>query len=530
MLVAAGGLSLTASCQDFLDVNTNPNAPETVAANLYLSPMLHWMVTGQHWDGRCTGQFTQQLTQTVKSTYAMMGPNYNTDTCGQEWRDVYWTFGQNLIDMMEIAQREERWDILGAGYVIKAWGWQELTDAHGEIIVREAFNQTTFDFHYDEQAFVYEEVQQLLDSAIVYLERTDGAVDQSYMARGDKMYDGDRTRWLKFAHALYAINLSHYNNKAEYDPAAVIEHVDESFTSGADDALWSFPNTQNDDRNFLGPTRGNFASYRQTRFVVALMDGTVFGAPDPRLTRMLVPAPDGQYRGLDPNEDRPYEALPVDERPMNPYGYVATPPANSPGVYVFADEVRLPALTYAQMQFVKAEAAYHAGNKALALQAYREGISAHIDFVNARNRDDDQQVTQIPTAEKDAFLADTRIVPTDPNALTLQQIMSQKYIAQWAWAFNELWMDMRRYHYTDTDPVTGEAIYPGFELPLTLHSFNSGEPVYRLRPRYNSEYVWNEAGLAEIGALDLDYHTRPIWIVCPGTGPQAPGEFCDLTP
>ena len=38
-------------------------------------------------------------------------------------------------------------------------------------------------------------------------------------------------------------------------------------------------------------------------------------------------------------------------------------------------------------------------------------------------------------------------------ALTLTHIMTQKYIAQWAWAHVELWMDMRRYHYVDIDPA-----------------------------------------------------------------------------
>lgn len=519
-LAVAGALMTTAACEDWLDVNTNPNGPETVSANLYLSPMLHWLATGQQWDGRCTAQFSQMLVQSTSSGiwshYASMGPNFNTDNCGQQWRDVYWTFGQNLIDMMEIAQGEERWDILGAGYLIKAWGWQELANIHGEIVIREAFDQTRFDFSYDPQEFAYEEVRRLLDSAIVYLGRTDGAVDAAYMARGDKMYNGDRTRWLKLAHALYAINLSHYNNKTTYDPAAVISHVDASFTSNADDALWSFPNTQNDDRNFLGPTRGNFTAFRQTQFIVGLMNGTQLGAVDPRMTRMLVPAPDSQYRGVDVNQlPNPLTAIPVAQRPMNPYRYVGTPPADAPGLYLFANRVRAPLATYAQLQFVKAEAAYHAGQRAVALQAYRNAIGAHIDFVNERNREDNQQATQISAAERTAFLNNTAIVPTDPAALTLQMIMSQKYIAQWAWAFNEAWMDLRRYHYTDADPETGERIFPGFDPPLTLDSRNSGRVVYRLRPRYNSEYVWNAAGLDAIGGLALDYHTKPLWIVTP---------------
>ena len=130
--------------------------------------------------------------------------------------------------------------------------------------------------------------------------------------------------------------------------------------------------------------------------------------------------------------------------------------------------------------------------------------------------DDNQQTTQISAAEKAAFLADTRIVPTDPNALTLQKIMSQKFIALAYWGYNEQWMDMRRYHYTDVDPKTGERIYPGYDIPLQLPAENAGKPIYRLLPRFNSEFVWNQAGLAEIGGLDTDYHTRPTWIVTPG--------------
>ena len=164
-LAAAGVVGLTASCQDFLDVNTNPNAPETVAANLYLSPMLHWMATSPLWDGRATAEYTQMMSQDDVSAYDTHGPNYNTDFGGQVWRDVYWSLGQNLIDMMEIAQDEERWDILGVGYTLKAWGWYALTSLHGEIIISEAFDQTKFNFGYDSQEFAYEEIQRNLDSA-----------------------------------------------------------------------------------------------------------------------------------------------------------------------------------------------------------------------------------------------------------------------------------------------------------------------------------------------------------------------------
>jgi hypothetical protein len=169
-------------------------------------------------------------------------------------------------------------------------------------------------------------------------------------------------------------------------------------------------------------------------------------------------------------------------------------------------------MTYAELQFVKAEAALRSGNAALARTAYINGISSHIDFVNARNLDAGQTPPQITAAEKAAFLADTNIVPA---TVTRSHIMSQKYIALWGWGHNELWMDMRRYHYTDIDPVSGTQVFRGFTPPTALYVDNAGKIVQRIRPRYNSEYVWNQASLSVIGGLATDYHTVPLWITLP---------------
>lgn len=513
-VLLAGALTVVNGCSDYLDVNSNPNAPETAAANLYLSPMLHWMVTTPQYDGRVIGDYTQQwmLPTTGYYVWDIMGFSPGSDLGGEQWKAAYWELGENLVDMNAKAQAEQRWDLLGVGMVLKAWGWEATTDLHGEIIIKEAFDQTKLTFDYDTQEYAYGEIKRLLDSAIVLLNRTDGAVDANYLGRTDIIYKGDRTKWLKLAYGMLAMNLNHYTNKASYKPADVIAAVDKSFTSEADDALETYPATNNDDTNFLGRTRGNFNSYRQTRFVLGLMDGTQFGGTvDPRMTRMLSPAPDGVYRGLDPNETG-YGALTTSQRPNNFYGYPGTGGLQSPGRYLFSDKAKIPLMTYAQLQFIKAEAAYRMGDKATALAAYKNGISAHIDFVNARNAEDGQTPTQITASEKAAFLADPNIVPA-ASALTLSHIMSQKYIAQWAWGHDELWMDMRRYHYTDTE--SGIEVFRGFAPPTTLYALNGGKWVQRLRPRYHGEYDYNRAALDKIHALDDDYHTIPLWITQP---------------
>ncbi|MGQ0562450.1 MAG: RagB/SusD family nutrient uptake outer membrane protein [Gemmatimonadota bacterium] len=518
VLLVAGMSTVATGCKDFLDVNTNPNGPEVVTANLYLPAMVHWMVTSPQFDGRFVGRYTQQWTLpgTSLSTWDRMGYDPGSDNAAQQWRDVYWTLGQNLVDMMTKSEAEERWDLLGVGYILKAWGWQVLTDLHGEIIVKQAIDQSRFAFDYDTQEFAYQEVQRLLNEAIKNLARTDGAVDQEYLARGDKLYNGDRTKWLKLAYGMLALNLNHYSNKpALYKPTEVLAAVDKSFTGNADDALFNYPGASpgNEDRNFWGRTRNNITNYRQTRFILNLMDGTHFGGVvDPRLSRMLSPSPDGQYRGLDPNVVG-FGALTTAQRPNNFFGFAGAGGIGVAGRYIFDDVAKIPLLTYAQLQFTKAEAAYRMGDKGTAATAYRNGISAHIDFVNARNQEiGSQSASTITAAEKTAFLASPEITPAN---LTLTHIMSQKYIALWGWGHNELWLDMRRYHYTDIDPASGKQVYPGFAPPTNLYADNGGKIAQRIRPRFNSEYVWNIPALTVIGGLALDYHTKPMWIIEP---------------
>ena len=518
-VVLTGLLTLAAACTDFLDVNTNPNGPQSVSANLYLPPMLHWFVTSPQFDGRFVGHYAQEWYSTSTnfspaSSWGKMGYDAGSDNGAQQWRVVYWSLGQNLIDMNTKAEAEQRWDLLGVGMILKAWGWQVLTDLHGEIIVKEAIDQSRTSFDYDPQDYAYQEVQRLLDSAIVLLKRTDGAVDPTYLGAGDKIYNGDRTKWLKLAAGMLALNLNHYSNKTAYDPARVIRLVDSSFAGNADDALLLYPCTSTDfaDCNFWGRTRNNITLYRQTQFVVNLMNGSQFGGTvDPRMSRMLaVDSAGTTYRGVDINAVG-FGALTVAQRPLNFFGYPSSGGLGLPSRYIFADRSKIPVLTYAELQFIKAEAALRMGNQATALTAYTNGIRSHFQFVNDRGTEAGNPAS-ITTATRDSFLASPNVVP---GTLTLSHIMSQKYIALWGWGHNELWMDMRRYHYTDADAVSGTQVFRGFTPPNALFGDNAGKVVQRIRPRFNSEYVWNRDALNAIGGLASDYHTKELWITQP---------------
>jgi len=99
-VLLAGVLGLSSGCSDFLDVNNNPNGPQSVTAYLYLPPMLHWMVTSPQFDGRFVGRYTQQWTLpgTSLSTWDRMGYDAGSDNGGRQWRDVHGSLRQNLVD------------------------------------------------------------------------------------------------------------------------------------------------------------------------------------------------------------------------------------------------------------------------------------------------------------------------------------------------------------------------------------------------------------------------------------------------
>jgi hypothetical protein len=100
---------------------------------------------------------------------------------------------------------------------------------------------------------------------------------------------------------------------------------------------------------------------------------------------MLSPDSTGTIRGIDPMVG--YGSV-TRERPWNLWGYYGTGnvAVGQSGRFLFDDRAKHPVMTYAQLQFIKAEAALRMGDQALAKQAYLNGIASHIDFVNAQFR------------------------------------------------------------------------------------------------------------------------------------------------
>lgn len=517
--ITALALIVSSGCKKYLDVNTDPATPQTPESKTLTPPLFAQMERGIQYDSRYLGPVVQYWGYRTGSFVGdIHGWIAGSDAMGEIWRSNYFGLGANLSLIMEDATATQQYNYLGMAQAIRAWSWQLTTDYHGDIILKQAFEPNRYVFDYDSQQDVYAEVVRLAKESIASLARTDGKGSVAKMAGSDLVYQGDAAKWTKFSYGILARNASNLINKATYDPAKVIEYVDKSLSSNADNFLVPNGGTNTIDASFFGPIRGNLNSYRQSRMMVGMLDGTYLAGTsgavmDPRINTLLTPSTDGVYRGTNPGSGDP--AGTAAARPTaipNPWGSIGinseTPnPGAGNGKYIFKDNGVMPIMTYSEMQFIKAEAAFRSGNTGLAHQAYLNGISSNIDFVSA-------QGTVITPAAKSAYMASASVRQT-PATLTLRDIMLQKYIALYGHGFVETWSDLRKYNYATGDAKGNNPYLNVFILPTTLYADNGGKPAMRYRPRYNSEYLWNFDALKKVGADKPDYHTYPMWFAQP---------------
>ena len=471
-------------------------------------------------DGLYVGRYVQFWgTNSAGNQYDQMGGATGaSDILGSVWAMHYFGMGENLNKMVQWGIEEEKWDYAGVGYAIRAWSWLQLTNMHGEVILKEAFRPDQLVFKYDNQEEVYDSVRAIAHRAIAYLEKTGGQASQANLAKGDAyFYNGDVNKWKKFAYTVLARSFSHLSNKSTYNADSVIRYAQLGINTNTDNATAKFANTGiTGTSNFYGPYRNNVGTLRQSEYIANLMNGLnsrFSGAADPRAWYMLRENTNKTIRGIKLNKGS--SGLVANDQPQSfwgqPFGTATAPTTDAASRYIFKNGAPFPIITASENKFILAEAYLRKGDANAARTAYIDGISLNIDMLNADYKTDVPADKQITPAMKAAFLANTTIVP-DATSLSLSHIMLQKYVALYGFGMMETWVDMRRFHYVDQDPKGGQ-VYADLVLPTGTDLFinNSGKYTYRARPRYNSEYLYNVAELTRLGALALDYNTKEQW-------------------
>ncbi|RPD96741.1 SusD/RagB family nutrient-binding outer membrane lipoprotein [Aureibaculum marinum] len=227
------------------------------------------------------------------------------------------------------------------------------------------------------------------------------------------------------------------------------------------------------------------------------------------------------------------------------------------GRWLYRDNAPYILTTYAEIQFCLAEAYWKTNQTGLAYEAFKRGVSADMQttarYIYPGTEGSPTGGDKI-TVELFNNLASEYLSGPYVEGLTdftLSHIMMQKWVALYPWGAPEAWVDMRKYHFDvdytgdypsegngwsqavveqkwDTDP---DKVYKGLYLaPAQVQGRkgsysvdNQGSPSYRIRPRYNSEYMWNLPSLEKLKPIPgtaVNYHTSIPWFAYPGELPQ----------
>ncbi len=197
-------LLLNTSCEEFLDVNTDPNNPTSVTPDLVLPSAQKYTASIIQKDRRIShfgnmmmqnwsqsdgfSWYTDEFKYNVTSSFYQRVFNYSYTNSLKQYQ---------ILDMLE----DTRYDYYRAiGKIMKAYHFQLLVDIYGDIPYFEALlrkdNATPV---YDDAATIYAALITELDAAIVLI---DEAVAPDVPDIDDAMFGGDMDKWIQFANTV----------------------------------------------------------------------------------------------------------------------------------------------------------------------------------------------------------------------------------------------------------------------------------------------------------------------------------------
>jgi hypothetical protein len=586
-------LFIGVSCSDYLNVNKNVDTPDWVQPNLRLAPVLSGFVSN-YYDMRLVGPMCQYFNGNGTALTYGSSMYYSPATDYAEvWKMVYYEWGQNVEDMINDGKRLNQPFYSGIGLALKAYGWYELTSLHGEAPCKEFLDPGRTVFDYDSQEYIFGQSRNWAKQAIAILSAPDAVTYPAVLTANDLMFKGDRTKWLKFAWGVLAKNYMTLSMKNPLYMDSAIVAVNNSMTSFTDDATITTAGLVSAQSNFFGMLRNNLSTaMNQSDYMVDVMTGRVkYYDPNTgnittinNVTQIMAKQYVTDSLTLDPRSICFFgttDSLPTDLTKINrkTYTFKGTLPgggtqctfmgtASTPtiatsgtGRWIFRDNAPYIAMTYAELQFIKAEAQFRRGLKAEALVTFQGAVAASMQTtgayivpgtpVKSGNKQTsvigDKINSAVYNTLSTAYLNSTYVKGLALSDFELSHIMMQKYVALFPWGL-DTWNDLRRYQYdlkvgasgvpsaadgswtqtrsyykTDTDPTR---IYKGFYLGSAdvtnrrsqFATTNLGSPSYRILPRYNSEYIWNQTALAAllpISGLAPNYNTSMVWFCIP---------------
>lgn len=309
--IAALGL---VSCElDDLDINVDPNSASQASLELLL--------TNAQFEGLST--FGGGLNNSTMGFQAINTSsddfNFTNSSWNGTWNYLYSGPLKDLEEMIQAADPEVTPRYLGVGQILKAYYFTTMVDLWGDVPYTEAFKGNSIEEKnlepvYDKGADIYVDAFRLIDEAIVNL-----AKNQAVPIRGDIVYGGNASKWVKLAKSL-KLKLLIQTRNVQSNGAAIQALITEGglITSPADDFLLRYGALKNPDNRhpmYLAGYGGASGGY--SYFGHQLMT-EMLASRDPRTPFYFKRQ---TTKILDPEEPTDKQTIPCSQRTDCIYGY-----------------------------------------------------------------------------------------------------------------------------------------------------------------------------------------------------------------
>ena len=453
---------LMVSCEDYLDINQDPNNPTAVPAQLLMGHTTFRTGDNHQYAGGIVSYYVQYLA----------GPNAGgtADTHVPQPYDVTWqAFYRMLADISDLealAAEQNLAHYQGAAKVLKAINLGLVVDLWGDVPYTQAFFAQYLQPEYDDDQMLYSEVLTLLDEGITLLNTP---VEEAQFGADDFIHGGNIASWIKTAYSLKARYLLHHSETSQYDPNAVLTAVNNGISANSENADVAY---FTDGTTVYNPWSGVARNQENlildgwiSQQLADAMNGSTFGVVDPRMPYMFGATDGGEFIGVPNGAGRGSGVDVAGERSTI-----------ERGTFYASNDSPVLIITLAETKFIEAEAALDAGDPDRAYQAYLDGIAAHMAMIG------------VPDAEAQTYINDPA-VSLGAGGITRNLIMKEKYVAMFL--HPEAWTDARRFDYQ----------YEDMTLPANHSPELNGEWVRRLAYP-DSEASRNRENVPSVSTVD----------------------------
>ncbi|MDN5204959.1 SusD/RagB family nutrient-binding outer membrane lipoprotein [Fulvivirgaceae bacterium BMA10] len=460
---------LGACDSEFEEINTNPNKPETVTADLLLARVINVGANTIALEGFNEGNIVAQHTAKINFTdfdRYLWGSNSGL------WNDFYSNL-KDINNMLEIARESGNKSYEGIALIMKSWTFSVLTDNYGDIPYTEATRGKSDEIlqpKYDAQEAIYDGLLADLEQANSLL-----AADGQAIA-GDLLYGGDLLKWKKFANSLRIRLLMRISNKR--DVSAQLQSIVSNqpiFESNADNARMEYLPTRPNTWPVHTWRVGGFDEHRMS----LTMQGVLEDFEDPRqfiwfrATDASINTANPVYAGLSNGLS--------ENNATNFNGGALNVSRLGTILYEEPNAVDAVVMQFAELQFMLAEAAQKDLISGSAEDLYNAGVQASFDHWNVAMPAD--------------YLSRTGVAYDGE----LETIITQKWISLFMNGW-EAWYDYRRTGFpavitpgpdnVNNDVVPVRYLYP--DEQQTLNGTNYAAAVARQGADDINTKVWWE--------------------------------------